>query len=97
MTQTALVTAEQLFEMCEDERYELAGGVLVPLSPPPGFRHGEIAATIAIVLGAQRSIEAHRNNSSSQILKADDQLSGADVLPGFQVRVADPFAIPEDM
>jgi Uma2 family endonuclease len=46
MAQTALVTADELFAMGDDDRYELVGGVLVPMSPPHGFRHGEIASTV---------------------------------------------------
>jgi Uma2 family endonuclease len=45
------VTAEQLFQMCEEERYELVRGVLVPMSPPPGFRHGAVAANVNLIVG----------------------------------------------
>jgi Uma2 family endonuclease len=51
MAQTALVTADDLFAMGEDERYELVEGVLVPMSPPPGFQHGEIGAMVAVRVG----------------------------------------------
>jgi len=51
MAQTALVTADELFAMGEDDRYELVDGVLVPMSPPPGFEHGKVSATTTIVVG----------------------------------------------
>ena len=50
MARTALVTAEELFCMSEDDRYELVKGVLVPMSPPPGFRHGETVLNVTFPL-----------------------------------------------
>jgi Uma2 family endonuclease len=58
MTQTALVTADALFEMGADERYELVEGVLVPMSPPPGFEHGETIGNITFLV--TRFVRAHR-------------------------------------
>jgi Uma2 family endonuclease len=46
---TQSVTAQQLFETPELERFELVRGELVPMSPP-GFKHGCIALEIAAAL-----------------------------------------------
>src|SRR3990170_5661980 len=43
------ITAQQLFEMPEHERFELVQGELVPMSPP-GFDHGCIVLDIAATL-----------------------------------------------
>jgi Uma2 family endonuclease len=43
------VTAQQLFEMPDHERFELVQGELVPMSPP-GFNHGCIVLDIAAAL-----------------------------------------------
>ncbi len=43
------ITAQQLFEMPEHERFELVQGELVPMSPP-GFDHGCIVLDIAAAL-----------------------------------------------
>ena len=43
------VTAQQLFEMPDQERFELVQGELVPMSPP-GFDHGCIVLDVAAVL-----------------------------------------------
>jgi Uma2 family endonuclease len=38
-----------------------------------------------------RTVVVHRSDGSSQTLRADDVLSGEDVMPGFEVRVAELF------
>jgi Uma2 family endonuclease len=43
------VTAQQLFEMPDQERFELVQGELVPMSPP-GFDHGCIVLDVAAAL-----------------------------------------------
>ena len=43
------VTAQQLFEMPDQERFELVQGELVPMSPP-GFDHGCIVLDVAATL-----------------------------------------------
>jgi Uma2 family endonuclease len=48
MARTALLTADDLLSMGGDDRYELVDGVLAPMSPPPGFRHGEIVLRITV-------------------------------------------------
>ncbi len=51
MTTQTLVTAEELLRMPDDgKRYELIEGALIEMAPA-GLRHGEIAATVVIVLG----------------------------------------------
>ena len=51
MTTRTLVTADELLRMPDDgKRYELIEGELIEMAPA-GPRHGEIAATIVIVLG----------------------------------------------
>ena len=51
MTTRTLVTADELLRMPDDgKRYELIEGELIEM-PPAGPRHGEIAATVVIVLG----------------------------------------------
>jgi Uma2 family endonuclease len=50
MTQTALVTADELLAMGEDDRFELVEGVLVPMSPPPGFEHGKVIGSITFLV-----------------------------------------------
>jgi len=52
MTQTALVTADELLAMGEDDRYELVEGVLVPMSPPPAPQHGHVAMMLALQAGS---------------------------------------------
>jgi len=47
---TALVTAEELWQLPASERYELVKGVLLPMSPPPGSEHGALAANLAYLL-----------------------------------------------
>jgi Uma2 family endonuclease len=58
MAQTALLTADDLLCMSEDDRYELVEGVLVPMSPPPGPRHGYVGMTLGILVGG--FVRAHR-------------------------------------
>lgn len=58
MARTALVTADDLFCMGEDDRYELVEGVLVPMSPPPGFRHGETVLNVTFPVTG--FVRAHR-------------------------------------
>jgi len=48
MARATLVTADELLAMCGDERYELVRGVLVPMSPPPGFRHGRLIINLTL-------------------------------------------------
>lgn len=51
MTTQTLVTADELLRMPDDgKRYELIKGELIEMAPA-GPRHGEIAATVVIVLG----------------------------------------------
>ena len=185
MTQTALVTADELFVMAGDERYELVDGVLMPMSPPPGFEHGLAAGAMAAIVGAfvrseklgwitgaetgfrlrrspdtvrapdfafvargrippemdrvryldlapdlvvevvspsdgaadvnakvllyldtgvrlvwvvypgSRTVEVHRPDHASYLLRSEDQLSGEDVLPGFTTPVRELFAGPD--
>jgi Uma2 family endonuclease len=42
-----LYTADDLLAMPRDSRYELVRGELVPMSPPPGEQHGELAMTLS--------------------------------------------------
>jgi Uma2 family endonuclease len=58
MAQTALLTADDLLCMREDDRYELVEGVLAPMSPPPGPRHGYVAMTLGLLAGG--FVRAHR-------------------------------------
>jgi Uma2 family endonuclease len=51
MAGTKLVTADELFCMPEEDRFELVRGVLVPMSPQPGFRHGRIGSRLAMEVG----------------------------------------------
>ena len=51
MTTRTLVTADELLRMPDDgKRYELIDGELIEMAPA-GSRHGEIAASVVIVLG----------------------------------------------
>ena len=51
MTTRTLVTADELLRMPDDgKRYELIEGELIEMAPA-GSRHGEIAASVVIVLG----------------------------------------------
>ena len=51
MTTRTLVTADELLRMPDDgKRYELIEGELIQMAPA-GLRHGEIAATIALLIG----------------------------------------------
>ena len=51
MTTRTLVTADELLQMPDDgKRYELIEGELIEMAPA-GLRHGEIAATIALLIG----------------------------------------------
>ena len=58
MPRPPLVTADDLMAMGEDDRYELVDGVLVPMSPPPGPRHGYVGLTLGIKAGG--FVRAHR-------------------------------------
>lgn len=44
---TACVTAEDLFHMPSDARFELIRGELVPMSPPSGSLHGSVTNRLA--------------------------------------------------
>ncbi len=61
MARTKLVSADELFCMPEEDRFELVRGVLVPMSPPPGYRHGGIASGLALRVGAY--VRTHRLGS----------------------------------
>ena len=51
MTTRTLITADELLQMPDDgKRYELIEGELIEMAPA-GLRHGEIAATIALLIG----------------------------------------------
>ena len=51
MTTRTLVTADELLRMPDDgRRYELIEGELIEMAPA-GLRHGEIAATVALLIG----------------------------------------------
>lgn len=51
MTTSTLVTADELLRMPDDgKRYELIEGELIEMAPA-GMRHGEIAASIALLIG----------------------------------------------
>ena len=51
MTTRTLVTADELLRMPDDgRRYELIEGELIEMAPA-GLRHGEIAATVAVLIG----------------------------------------------
>jgi Uma2 family endonuclease len=185
MTQTALVTADELLAMGKDDRYELVEGVLVPMSPPPAMEHGHVAMMLALRAGSfvadhrlgwtfaaetgfrlhrdpdtvrgpdfafvargritremnlrryldvvpdlvaevvspsdsaaevnakvveyldagvrlvwvlypqSQTVALHRPGGESELLRAGDELSGEEVLPGFSCPVADLFATPE--
>lgn len=47
-----------------------------------------------IVYPPFRIVEAYRNDRSGRWLRADDELFGEDVIPGFRCRVADLFPVP---
>ncbi len=65
-TETRLSTVSDLYELPHDDyRYELAQGRLVR-EPPPGARHGEIAATITARLWAHA-----REHGSGRVLTCD--------------------------
>jgi Uma2 family endonuclease len=51
MAGTKLITADELFCMPEEDRFELVRGALVPISPQPGFRHGRIGTALAVEVG----------------------------------------------
>lgn len=46
-----LVTAEELFRMPASERFELVKGVLIEMSPPPGYEHGATIMRLSLRLG----------------------------------------------
>ena len=51
MTTRTLVTADELLRMPDEgKRYELIEGELIEMAPA-GLRHGEIAATVAVLIG----------------------------------------------
>jgi Uma2 family endonuclease len=47
-----LMTAEDLLQLPPEARYELVKGVLVDMSPPPGYEHGLTTMRLALRLGA---------------------------------------------
>jgi Uma2 family endonuclease len=68
----------------------------------PGDTHTEVMEKIGEYLAAgarlvwvasrrSRTVTVHRSDGTAQTLRADDVLSGEDVMPGFEVRVADLF------
>ena len=79
---TALLTAEDLYGMPEeDERYELVEGRLV-VSEPPGWTHGSIAANIAaLLLGfvRPRRLGAVVVESGYVLARGPDTVRGPDV------------------
>lgn len=66
MTTHTLVTADELLRMPDDgKRYELIEGELIEMAPA-GLRHGEIAATVALLIG-----QHVRHNDLGSIFVAD--------------------------
>ena len=66
MTTRTLVTADELLRMPDDgKRYELIEGELIEMAPA-GLRHGEIAATIALLIGVHV-----RQNDLGSVFVAD--------------------------
>ncbi len=68
----------------------------------PSERAGAIAAKVALYLGAgvrlvwlirprTRTIEVHHADGTHRILRLSDELDGGDVVPGFQLPVAELF------
>lgn len=51
-TTPRVYTAEDLFGMASDERYELFRGELIPMAPPPGALHGSVTSRLASQLTA---------------------------------------------
>jgi len=46
-----LTTADELFNLPSEERYELVKGELLTMPPPPGAEHAAITANITVLLG----------------------------------------------
>ena len=66
MTTQTLVTADELLRMPDDgKRYELIKGELIEMAPA-GLRHGEIIATVALLIGHHV-----RQNSLGSVFAAD--------------------------
>ncbi len=59
-----LYTADDLLQMPENERFELVRGELVPMSPPPGEEHGDLADAI----GSYASVHARENNLGRTVI-----------------------------
>lgn len=51
------MTADDLLQLPADARYELVRGVLLEMSPPPGFEHGMTTMRFALRMAAH--VEAH--------------------------------------
>ncbi len=51
-TTPRVYTAEDLFLMASDERYELFRGELIPMAPPPGALHGSVTNRLATFISS---------------------------------------------
>jgi Uma2 family endonuclease len=55
---------------------------------------GAGVALVWVVNPVYRTVRVYRGDGSGVILRADDELTGGDVLPGFRCKVSDLFAAP---
>lgn len=98
-TLTKSMTADELLAMPDDGyRYELVKGKLIQMAPS-GDEHGDITMALATALNNHVKINSLGRVYAAETSLIDivtltekDNLDGGDVVPGFQIRVAEIFA-----
>ncbi len=82
MVTTRLSTADDLFRLGPDARYELIEGELIGVNPPGGI-HGEVAARLTIFVGSfvlsQRLGKVFSNDTGFLLQQNPDTVLGPDV------------------
>ena len=96
MTAHDIITADELMRLQpRDRRTELVRGVMI-VSEPPGFRHGEIAVNLTVVMSQfarSRNLGRVLSESGYVLFTNPDTVRGPDVSFVRQERVPDPLPV----